>query len=149
VLGADTAKAQTFDAAHPGIPSCSPKTAICQKNYESMVGTDWDRSLRRRLQTFNLPLPSSTNCLGYLPCGELRSNDQYATPRRMPPVQNLELPALGQLSSVVGFRRYALELDFGDSCPRPTAELDQQEAPIVNESGWKFISPPLMKPPCC
>lgn len=43
--GADTANAHTFDAAPPGNPSCSSKTAICQKNYEFMVETDRDRSL--------------------------------------------------------------------------------------------------------
>jgi hypothetical protein len=45
-VGADTANAQTFDAAPPGTPSCSPKTAIFQKNYEFMVETDRGRSMR-------------------------------------------------------------------------------------------------------
>lgn len=55
--GADTANANTFDAAPPSIPLKFAQDSDFLKNYELMIETGKDRSFGRRLQTFDLPLP--------------------------------------------------------------------------------------------
>ena len=55
--GADTANANTFDAAPQHSPTFAQHGDFL-KNYGLMIETGRDRSFGRRLQTFDLPLPN-------------------------------------------------------------------------------------------